>query len=88
MRALGLRQRLEPIGDLVMTFLAGRAGHARIHVGVFVRLTRDSSGEVVGGGADRQTGRGIARFLQVFQMAVRVAGFAFRGGAENGRDVC
>src|SRR5918993_5820624 len=38
---LGLGQGLEPVGDLGEAFLARGAGHARIHVGVFVRLARD-----------------------------------------------
>src|SRR5229473_778892 len=38
MRLPGLGERLEPVGDLVEAFLAGGAGHARIHVGVFVGL--------------------------------------------------
>ena len=41
MRLLGLGQGLEPVGDLVEAFLAGGARHARIHVGVFVRLAGD-----------------------------------------------
>src|SRR5262245_3120768 len=38
---LRLGQRLEPVGDLAKAFLARGTGHARIHVGVFVRLARD-----------------------------------------------
>src|SRR4051794_8442077 len=37
MRTLGLRQRLEPVGDFFEAFLARGLGHAGIHVGVFVR---------------------------------------------------
>src|SRR6267154_713489 len=41
MRLPGFGERLEPVGDLVEAFLAGGAGHARIHVGVFVGLAGD-----------------------------------------------
>ena len=37
--------------------------------------------------ADRLAGRRIADFLQIFEMAVGVAGLAFRGRAEHGGDV-
>ncbi len=30
-----------PIGNFVKAFFARRFGHARIHIGVFVRFTRD-----------------------------------------------
>src|SRR5574337_1940273 len=35
-RAFGLGQRLEPVGDFLETFVARGLGHAGIHVGVFV----------------------------------------------------
>src|SRR5918912_2202330 len=38
--ALGFRQRLEPVGDLAEALVARLLRHARIHVGVFVRLAR------------------------------------------------
>ena len=83
----GLRQRLEPVGDLVEAFFARGACHARIHVGVFVRLAGDGGLEVVVGRADRQAGRRIADHLEELEMAVRMAGLAFRGRAEHGGDV-
>ena len=43
--------------------------------------------QVVAGGADRLAGGGLARILEIFQAAVRVAGLAFRGGPEHGGDV-
>ena len=86
-RLLGLRQGLEPVGDLVEAFLAGGARHARIHVGVFVRLAGDRGLQVVGGAADRQAGGRIADFFEKFEMAVRMAGLAFGGRAEHGGDV-
>src|SRR4029453_13153856 len=53
---LGLGQGLEPVGDLGEAFLARGAGHARIHVGVLVRLAR-YRGLGVGGGWRRSEGR-------------------------------
>src|SRR6266852_8799530 len=41
LRLPGLGERLEPVGDRVEAFLAGNAGHVRIHVGVFVGLAGD-----------------------------------------------
>src|SRR5476649_1522076 len=87
MALLGLRQSLEPVGDLAEAFLARGPRHARIHVGIFVRLARDRGLEVVVGRTDRQAGRRIATHLEELEMAVRVAGFAFRGRAEDDSDI-
>ena len=43
--------------------------------------------QVVAGAAERQAGGRIADRLQVFEMAVGVAGFAFGGGTEYRGDV-
>jgi hypothetical protein len=85
--ALRLRQRLEPVGDLAEAFLARGFRHARVHVGVLVRLARDGGLQVVARAADRQVGRRVAHGLEVFEVAVRVAGLAFSGGAEERGDV-
>src|SRR5690606_23366891 len=53
-RALGLRERLEPVGDLVEALVAGGLRHARVHVGVLVRLAGDRCLQVIGRRADRQ----------------------------------
>src|SRR5271154_1228844 len=83
----GLGQSLEPVGDFGEAFLARGLGHARIHVGVFVSLAGDRGFEIVRGRTDRLAGRRVADFLEEFEMAVRVAGLAFGGGAEDRRDV-
>src|ERR1044072_6845766 len=84
---LGLRQGLEPLGDLGQALLARSAGHARVHVGVLVRLARDRGLEVGRGRTDRQAGRRIAAHFEEFEMAVRMAGLAFRGRTEHGSDI-
>src|SRR5580698_1197223 len=84
---LGLRQGLEPVGNLAEAFLARRAGHARVHVGVLVRLACDRGLEVVAGLADRQAGRRVAAHLEELEMAVRMAGLALGGRAEDHGDV-
>ena len=61
---LGLRQGLEPVGDFVEAFLAGCAGHARIHISVFVCLTRDCRREVLAGRTNRQTGCRVTGLFQ------------------------
>src|SRR3954470_616022 len=58
-RALGLRERLEPVGDLGEPFFARLLRHARVHVAVFVRFARDRGLEIQLRLADRQTRRGI-----------------------------
>src|SRR5262245_17216804 len=68
---LRLRQGLEPVGDFDEALLARRLRHARVHVGVLVRLAGDRGLEVERGVADRQIGRGIARLLQEVEVAVR-----------------
>src|SRR5688500_5105846 len=81
-RALRLGQRLEPVGDLLETLLAGRLRHARIHVGVLVRLTGDGSLQVHLRGADRQPRRRITDLLEVFALCVRMPRLTFRISAD------
>ena len=87
MRALGLGQRLEPVSDLVVTFITSIFRHARVHVGVLVRFAGDRCSEVFSRRTDRQARGRVANFFEVFEMAVCVAGFAFSRGAEYCRDV-
>src|ERR1700719_999882 len=68
-RFLGLGEGLEPVGDLVEAFVAGGARHARIHVGVFVRLAGNRRAQIVGGAADRLAGRRGADLPEVFEAA-------------------
>src|SRR5262249_19202846 len=83
----GLGERLEPVGDLVEAFLAGNAGHARIHVGVFVGLAGDRRLEDVAGRTDQLAGRRAAHFLEIFEVAVRVPGLALGRRAEHGGEI-
>src|SRR5665213_1367548 len=87
MRLLGLGEGLEPVGDLFEAFLAGGARHAGIHVGIFVGLAGDSGIQIVVGRADRLAGRRVADVLEIFEMAVGMAGLAFCGRAEHGGNV-
>src|SRR5690242_6618791 len=87
MRLPGLGERLEPVGDLVEAFLAGNAGHARIHVGVFVGLAGDCGLEDVAGRTDRLAGRWVAHFLEIFEMALRVPGLGLGSRAEHGGEI-
>ena len=87
MRALGLRQRLEPVRDFLELLVPGRLRHAGIHVGVLVRLTRNCRLEVLARAADREIGRRIAHYGEVVQVAVGMAGLAFGRRAEQRRDV-
>src|ERR1700756_3602289 len=86
-RLPGLGERLEPVGNPVEAFLAGHARHARIHVGVFVGLAGDRGLEDVAGRTDRLAGRWVAHFLEIFEMAVRMAGLALGSRAEHGGEI-
>src|SRR3546814_20959003 len=85
MALLGLGERLEPVGDLVEAFLAGGAGHARVHVGVLVGLAGDRRLQIGRGVADRQAGRRVADRLEELPVAVGVAGLAL-GARQEPRD--
>src|SRR5258708_5187177 len=87
MALLGLGQGLEPVGDLLEALFARGPRHARIHVGVFVRLAGDRGLEIERGGADRLAGGGVAHDLEEFEMAMGVAGLALGGRAEDRRHV-
>src|SRR3982751_4535701 len=86
-RAFGLRQRFEPVGNFREPFFARLLRHARIHVTVFVRLTGNCGFEIVLRLANRQPRRRIAYCLEIFEMTMRMAGLAFRGRTENCRHI-
>ena len=78
-RTLGLGQRFEPVGDLLETFLARGLGHARVHVGVLVRLARNGGFQVLR--RAEPIGRPVAgsptTFLEVLEMPVSMARLTF-----------
>src|SRR4249919_3243328 len=86
-RALGLGQGLEPVGDFLKSFLSCRLGHSGVHVGVLVGLTGNGGLEVLGRLTDRQARSGVANLLQILEVPVRVPRLALGGGAKYGRDV-
>src|SRR5690606_30921863 len=59
----------------------------RVHVGVLVGLAGDGRLEVIGSAADGQARRRVAGLLEVFEVAVRVAGLTLGGGAKHGGHV-
>src|SRR5690348_11120118 len=61
-RLLRFCERLEPLGNLLEAFLASRPGHARIHVGVFVRFAGNRGPQIIRSRSDRLAGGGIADF--------------------------
>ena len=87
MRPLRLRERLEPVGDLVEALVARGLRHARIHVRVLVRLARDRGLQVLAARADRQVRRRVADLREIVEVAVRMARLAFGGRAEQRSDV-
>jgi hypothetical protein len=87
MRLLGFGEGLEPLGDLLEAFFACGARHPRIHIGVFVSLAGNGRYEILRSAADRFARYRIADLLEVFEMAMRVAGLTFCGRAKYRRDV-
>ena len=87
MRLFRFRQRFEPVGAFVETFLAGGFRHARIHVRVFVGFAGNRRFQVGVGRANRLAGCRITGFFEELEVTVRVARFAFGGGTENGGDI-
>ena len=87
MALLGFCQGFEPICDFVKTFVARRTRHARIHIRVFVGFASDRRFQIVGSTADRLARGGIAGFFKILQMAMSVAGLAFRSRPENSGDI-
>src|SRR5262249_50258590 len=68
-RLLGLRQRLEPLGDVVEAFLARSLREARVHRLVLVRLAGDGALQVLLGVSDREARGRITDALQVVEVA-------------------
>src|SRR5687768_12083541 len=84
-RLLGLGERLEPLGELGEALVPRRLRHARVHLGVLVRLTSHGRLEIQLGLADRFARRRIADLLQEVEVAERVAGLGVRGVLEEAR---
>src|SRR5215468_2100750 len=82
-RLLGARERLEPLGDVLEALVTRGLGEAGIHLGVLVGLAGDGGLEVLARVADRLAGGRIADDLQEIEMAVRMAGLALGGVAEQ-----
>src|SRR5208283_4019376 len=87
MGLFGLGQGFEPVGDLGKALFASGFGHAGVHVGVFVCLTGDGRSKIGCRVAHGQVRGWVADRLQIVQVAMRVAGLAFRGVAEQARDI-
>ncbi len=87
MALLGAGKCLEPLRDLVEPLLPSRAGEARVHLGVLVRLAHDSGTQVLLGRADRLAGHRIADDREEVEVPERVAGLTFGDGAEQRGDV-
>ena len=84
---LGLRERLEPLGDVVEALVARGLRHAGVHRLVLVRLAGDGRLEVLLGVADGQARRRVADLLEVVEVTVRVAGLAVGRLLEVARDL-
>src|SRR5690242_6672818 len=87
MATLGLGERLEPVGDLAEALVARLLRHARVHVGVLVRLARYGGLEIFTSPANGQVGGRIAHHLQILQVPVRVPGLTFGGRAKQRRHI-
>ena len=85
--ALGLGQRLEPLGDLREALLAGGPGHARIHLRVLVGLSLDGRLEVLFRIAESDVGSRIAHGLQEVHVSEGMAGLRLGSVAEEPADL-
>src|SRR6202162_6067495 len=86
-RALGLGQRLEPVGDLAEALFTRLLGHPRIHVRVLVGLAGDGGLEIQLGLADRKARSRITHRLEILEMPMGMAGLALGGGTKYRGDV-
>jgi hypothetical protein len=80
-------RRFKPIRNLAKTFFSYCLGHARIHTGVFVRLTCNRCFEHLLNVSNCFVSCGVAHSLQVVRVAMGVAGFAFSGVTEQPGDI-
>src|SRR6185437_5986463 len=86
-RAFGLRQCFEPVGDFVEAFAARGLRHARVHVRVLVRLAGNCGLQIVAARAHRKIGCGVADRGEIVEVPMGMAGFAFSRRAKNRRHV-
>jgi len=86
-RPFGFGEGFKPLGDLLETLFASRAGHPRIHVRIFVGFASNRGAKVIRSPADRFPGRRVANLLEIFEMAVGMASLALGGRAEYRRYV-
>src|SRR3989442_15830579 len=77
-RLFRLRERLEPLRELGEAFLPRGLGHARVHLGVLVRLAGDRGPEVLLGLADRLVRDRIAHLFQEVEVPQSVARLGVR----------
>src|SRR2546427_5753533 len=86
-RLFRLGERLEPLRELGEAFLPRGLGHARVHLGVLVRLAGDRGPEVLLGLADRFVRDRIADLFQEVEVPEGVAGLGVRRVLEEARHV-
>src|SRR2546425_8056661 len=86
-RLFRLGERLEPLRELGEAFLPRGLGHARVHLGVLVRLAGDRGPEVLLGLADRLVRDRIADLFQEVEVPEGVAGLRVRRVLEEARHV-
>src|SRR3989454_8646767 len=86
-RLFRLGERLEPLRELGEAFLPRGLGHARVHLGVLVRLAGDRGPEVLLGLADRLVPDRIADLFQEVEVPEGVAGLGVRRVLEEARHV-
>src|SRR6476646_8686047 len=81
------RDRLEPLGDRVETFVTRRAREARVHLGVLIGLADDRGAQVLLGRTDRLARHRVADDREEVEVPERVPGLAFGDRAEQRRDL-
>ena len=87
MGLLDLRKRLEPLRDILVSLVAHRLRHPRVHLRILVSLSCDRCGQVLVGIPNRLVRRGIAYALQIVEVAMGMAGLRLRGITKQPTDV-
>src|ERR1700688_2524268 len=81
--SFGFGESLEPIGNFTEALVARALRHPRVHIRVFVRFAGNCRLEIQRSRADRQSRGRVADRLEVLQMPMGMAGFAFGSGTEH-----
>src|SRR2546422_11477251 len=87
MASLRTNERFEPLGHLVEALVAGRAGEARVHLGVLEDLERERGLQTSDNRARLAQSRPLAEFREEVKMPERMHRLSLGNRSEQGRDL-